>query len=272
MTEAKDTALYQSFGEHLEDLRGMIIRIIIAVALIGIGVFCLKDLTFSIIFAPSKQDFATFRLVESILTFFGIDSPETVGIFQSNFINTDLSAQFMMHIYVSMAVAVLLASPYILYELFKFIAPALYENEKKYSSLAVIMIYFLFVVGVLVSYFIVFPVSFRFLASYQVEPSVVNTITLKSYITTFTTLTFMMGVVFQLPLIVFFLGKMGLVDYESLRRYRKYAFVIILIISAIITPPDLFTLLITAVPLYALFELSLWVLKFQRRVNNESNN
>ena len=123
------------------------------------------------------------------------------------------------------------------------------------------MIGVLFAIGVAVSYFILFPVSFRFLSSYQVHDAVANTITISSYITTFATLTFMLGIVFQLPVVMFFLGKMGLIQYETLRKYRSVAFVAILIISAVITPPDVFTLVLTAIPLYALFELSLLVVR-----------
>lgn len=176
-------------------------------------------------------------------------------------ISTELSAQFMTHITVSCILAVLLASPYILFELFKFISPALYESEKKYSYLVAGIIYFLFILGLLMSYFILFPISFQFLATYQVDEEIVNTITLDSYISTFTTLTFLMGIVFQLPVFAFVLGKMGFIDAPMLKQYRPYAFIIIMIIAAIISPPDIFTLVLVTIPIYGLYEVSIFVLK-----------
>lgn len=176
-------------------------------------------------------------------------------------ISTELSAQFMTHITVSCILAVLLASPYILFELFKFISPALYESEKKYSYMVACIIYFLFILGLLMSYFVLFPISFQFLANYQVDDEIVNTITLDSYISTFTTLTFLMGIVFQLPIIAFVLGKMGIIDAQLLKQYRAYAFTIIMVVAAIITPPDIFTLILVTIPIYGLYEVSILVLK-----------
>lgn len=190
-------------------------------------------------------------------------------------INTELSAQFMTHLTVSCILAVLLSSPYIVFELFKFISPALYEKEKKYSHIVAAVVYLLFLIGLLMSYFILFPISFQFLATYQVDEEIVNTINLESYISTFTTLTFMMGVVFQLPVFCFILGKMGFVDADLLKKYRSYAFIIIMIIAAIITPPDLFTLILVTIPIYGLYEVSILVLnKWGRPIDdvNESSN
>lgn len=167
----------------------------------------------------------------------------------------------MTHVTVSCLLAVLLASPYIVFELFRFVSPALYENEKRKSHLVAVIIYALFVMGLLMSYFILFPISFQFLATYQVDDEIVNTITLNSYISTFTTLTFLMGIIFQLPVFAYVLGKMGLVDAELLKRYRPYAFAFIMVIAAIITPPDVFTLVLVTIPIYALYEVSILVLK-----------
>ena len=167
----------------------------------------------------------------------------------------------MTHITVSCILGVLLASPYILFELFRFISPALYDSERRYSVLVAVIIYALFIIGLLMSYYVIFPISFRFLANYQVDESIKSTITLDSYISTFTTLMFMMGIVFQLPVFAFVLGRMGFIDADLLRGYRAYAFVLIMIIAAIITPPDIFTLLIVTIPIYALYELSIVVLK-----------
>lgn len=248
-----------TFGEHLEVMRKMLFRILAVIIALAVVIFCFKKLTFNIILAPHTSDFITFDFIERMMAALGIDFQFTE--YDIPLISTELSAQFMTHITVSCMLAALLASPYIVFELFRFISPALYESERRYSYLVVGVIYFLFILGLLMSYFILFPISFQFLATYQVDESIVNTITLNSYISTFATLTFMMGVVFQLPVIVFVLGKMGLIDAQMMKRYRPYAFIIILIISAIITPPDIFTLVLVAVPVYGLYELSILVLK-----------
>lgn len=248
-----------SFGEHLDVLRKMLFRIIIVVVILGGFIFCFKTETFKILLAPHYCDFITFRYIETLLHCIGWDFHFTE--YNIPLISTELSAQFMTHITVSCILAVLLASPYILFELFKFISPALYESEKKYSYLVAMIVYVLFVLGLLMSYFILFPISFQFLATYQVDESIASTITLDSYISTFTTLTFLMGVVFQLPVFAFILGKMGFIDAALLKKCRPYAFVLIMIIAAIITPPDLFTLVLVTIPIYALYEVSILVLK-----------
>jgi len=182
-------------------------------------------------------------------------------------IATDLSSQFMRHITTACYLGLLGASPYILFELFRFVSPALYENERKYSGLVAIIIYTLFIIGVLMSYFVLFPISFRFLGTYSVSDKVVSNITLDSYITTFVSLTLIMGVVFQLPVVAFFLGKMGIVNAEMLSKYRKHAFLIIMLAAAAITPPDLMTLILVTIPLYLLYEVSVRVV---RRVTAKS--
>lgn len=248
-----------TFGGHLEVLRRMLFRVVALILVLAIVIFCFKSETFSIILAPHKSDFCTFRIIEDILAWFGSDfhfEPYSVPL-----ISTELSSQFMNHIFVSCILAVLLASPYVVFELFRFISPALYDNEKRYSYIVVAAVYGLFVIGLLMSYFVLMPISFQFLATYQVDPEITSTITLDSYISTFSTLTFMMGVVFQLPLFALILGKMGLITADTLRQYRRYAFVIIMVIAAIITPPDIFTLVLVTIPIYGLYEVSILVLK-----------
>lgn len=257
MKESESASLL-TFGGHLEVLRKMLFRIVAVVFVLAVVIFYFKAETFSIILAPHKSDFYTFSFIESLLNNLGINF--CFDEYNIPLINTELSAQFMTHITVSCVLAVLLASPYIVFELFKFISPALYEREKKYSYLVAGVVYLLFILGLLMSYFVLFPISFQFLATYQVDEEIANTINLDSYISTFTTLTFMMGVVFQLPIFAYILGKMGLIDARLLKSYRSYAFVIIMIIAAIITPPDLFTLILVTIPIYALYELSILVL------------
>lgn len=259
MSEAEEINGMMTFGGHLDVLRKMLFRILLVIMTLAAIIFCFKSETFSVILAPHDSDFVTFRAIEQIAASLGVDF--RFEPFDVPLISTELSAQFMTHIMVSCVLAVLLASPYIVFELFRFISPALYESEKRYSRIAACVIYGLFVIGLLMSYFILFPISFRFLATYQVDEQIANTITLSSYISTFTTLTFMMGVVFQLPVIAFVLGKMGFLDAPLLRRYRKYAFVVIMIIAAVITPPDLFTLVLVTIPIYGLYEVSILVMK-----------
>ena len=244
---------------HFQVFRKMIFRILAVVVVLGCLVFFFKKQTFEIILAPSHSDFYTFGMIEKLIHALGFSFHfEQYNI---SLINTELSSQFMTHISVACMLAFLLASPYIVLELFNYISPALYEKEKKYSYFVAAIIYGLFILGVLMSYFIIFPISFQFLATYQVDESVVNTITLSSYISTFTTLTFMLGVVFQLPIFTFVLGKMGFIDAAMLKKYRAIALVVILILAAIITPPDVFTLFFASLPIYGLYEISIFVLK-----------
>lgn len=261
MSVADSNAGMLTFGGHLEVFRRMLFRIIAVVVVLACVIFCFKTQTFRILLAPKESGFVTFEYIEHLLANMGL--PFHFKEYDIPLINTELSSQFMTHITVSCILAALLASPYIVFELFRFISPALYESEKKYSYLVAGVVYLLFLLGLLMSYFVLFPISFRFLGNYQVDDRIANTITLDSYITTFTTLTFVMGVVFQLPVIAFILGKMGFIDFRLLARYRAYALVIIMIIAAIITPPDLFTLVLVTIPIYALYEVSILILRHQ---------
>ena len=210
--------------------------------------------------APSEWDFCTYRWLETTMQAIGIDF--RFEEFHVDMIATDLSSQFMTHITTAVYLGLLGASPYILYELFRFISPALYENERKYSVQVAVIIYVLFLLGVLMSYFVLFPISFRFLGTYSVSAKVVSNITLDSYISTFVSLTLVMGVVFQLPVVAFFLGKLGVVSSWMLSKYRKHALIVIMLVAAIITPPDLMTLILVTIPLYLLYEISIRVVKW----------
>lgn len=253
-----------TFGGHLEVLRRMLLRIAAVSGALAVAVFCLKDTVWRLLLAPSERQFTTYRWIEQAAQAAGYDFHfETFSV---DLIATDLSSQFMTHITTSVYLGLLGASPYIVYELLRFISPALYEHERRYSLRGgVAVVYVLFVIGVLMSYFVIFPISFRFLGTYQVAERIHSTITLDSYISTFTTLTLLMGVVFQLPVIAFILGKMGVVTAEMLKQYRKHAFLIIMFVAAVITPPDLMTLLLVSVPLYLLYEVSIRVIKISGR-------
>lgn len=252
-----------TFGGHLEVLRRMSFRIIAVVMVLAIAIFCFKDKTFELLMAPSQWDFVTYRYIEKFLHRLGFEF--TFNEYHVNLIATELSSQFMTHVTTALYIGLLGASPFIMVELFRFVTPALYENEKKYSVQVALTIYLLFVVGVLMSYFVLFPISFRFLGTYNVSNLVESNITLKSYISSFTTLTLVMGLVFQLPVIAYFLGKLEVVSSGLLRQYRKYAFLVIMIVAAVITPPDLMTLILVTIPLYMLYEVSIVVLKRMER-------
>ena len=250
-----------TFGGHLEVLRQMLFRVLGAAGFISVVVFCFKENTWSILMAPSEWDFVTYRWIEKSVQIIGF-SDFHFEKYYVDLIATDLSSQFMTHITTSLYLGMLGASPYILYELFRFVSPALYENEKKYSVQVVVIVYLLFILGVLMSYYVLFPISFRFLGTYSVAEKVHSTITLDSYISTFTTLTLLMGVIFQLPVIAFALTKLGFINSGMLAKYRKHALILIMLVAAIITPPDLMTLILVTIPLYILYEVSIRVAKW----------
>ena len=248
-----------TFGGHLEVLRKMLFRVLAVSGIIAVAVFCFKDKSFEMLLAPSEYNFCTYRWIEHLLQMLGFDFH--FNEYHVKLIATDLSSQFMKHITTSCLLGLLGASPYIVYELFRFVSPALYDNERKYSVVVVTAVYALFIIGVLMSYYVLFPISFRFLGTYSVSARVESTITLDSYIHTFVILTLVMGLVFQLPVIAFVLAKMGFVRASVLSKYRKHAFLLIVIVSAIITPPDLMTLILVAIPLYLLYEVSIRIVK-----------
>lgn len=253
-----------SFGGHLEVLRQMLFRVLGVTLIFSCIVFCFKALTFEILLAPSDSSFVTYSIVEHLMQ--KIDRSFTFEPFDIQLIATDLSSQFVTHLTTSIYLGLLCASPFIMYELFRFITPALLENERKYSTKIMISVYSFFMIGVLMSYYILFPISFRFLGTYSVADKVHTMITLDSYISTFVSLTLLLGIVFQLPVITFILAKMGILNASQMSKYRKHALLIIMLIAAIITPPDLLTLIIVTFPLWLLFEVSLILLK-----SNEKN-
>lgn len=247
-----------TFGGHLEVFRQMLFRILSVAGVIAAVVFCFKDITWRLLLAPSEWNFATYRAIEHLAHAVGFCDFHFEK-FQVDLIATDLSSQFMTHITTAVYLGLLGASPYILYELFRFVSPALYESERRYSVLAVAIIYVLFLLGVLMSYYVLFPISFRFLGTYSVAARVHSTITINSYVSTFTTLTLVMGAVFQLPVIAFALAKMGMISADMLAAYRKHAVIVLMLVAAVITPPDLMTLVLVTIPLYILYEVSIKV-------------
>lgn len=249
-----------TFGGHLEVLRGMLFRVVLVVTVLAVVIFMFKEQTFRMLLAPGKWDFVTYRYMEACIRVLGFDFE--FAPFQVNLISTELASQFMVHLSSSLYLALLGASPYLLYEVFRFVSPALYASEKRYALLLVVSMYALFACGVLMSYYLVFPISFRFLGTYQVDASVVNTITLASYIGAFTTLTFMLGLLFQLPVVAFGLARLGVLSASFMQHYRRHAFIVILTVAAFITPSvDMFTLALVTLPIYGLYELCIMVVR-----------
>lgn len=252
---------------HLEELRGVLLRSILAWAVAFVGCFLCRDALFGLLFAPSRSDFVFYRLLCKLADSTGWLSlcPEA---FESHFISTELTAQFMTHMEVALWAALVIVSPYIIILLYRFVSPALYQKERRFSVRLTVSAMALFLTGVVLNYFVIFPLSYRFLATYQVQNDVINTITLSSYISTFLILSLVLGVMFELPVITGFLGRMGLIDAGMLRKYRKHALVIILIIAAVITPTgDAVTLLIVTAPVYLLYEASILVVRFTCKEN-----
>ena len=246
-----------TFWDHLDILRSSLIRMGVAVVVFAVAAFCLKDELFSVVLAPRSSDFVTYKLL-------GVDP------FSIHLMNTGLTEQFMIHMRTAIYAGLLVASPYILYELFRFVSPGLYQNERHYVVWIVGAAYVMFLMGTLVNYFVVFPLTVRFLGTYQVSPDVANMLTLQSYIDTLIGMSLVMGVVFELPVVCGLLGHMGLINNRMMSEYRRHAIVAILIVAAIITPTtDMFTLFVVALPIYLLYELSIQIVRItkQNRTN-----
>lgn len=255
----------QSFWEHLDVLRTAIVKIVAVAVVFGIAAFCFKEELFAVVLASKDNGFVTYRLFNRIAAWAGGET----GSFAVQLINTGLAQQFIIHMKTALCAGVLCASPYILYQLFRFVSPALYANERKYVVRVVGGGYAMFVAGVLVSYFLIFPLTFRFLGTYQVSGDVANLITLDSYISTLVLMCLSMGIVFEIPILSWLFAKLGFLSASFMRRYRKHAIVIILVVAAIITPTsDVFTLSLVALPMWLLYEVSIWIVKKSKANEN----
>ena len=232
-----------SFWDHLEVLRGTIFRSIVAVLLASVLGFVFKDILFGVILGPSRPDFCIYTLL-------GWDITMTL-------INVDVSAQFFAHLRAAFSVGLVVAFPYIVWELWRFIAPALYAKEKKSVRGAFLMASFLFYAGVAVGYFLVLPVCVQFFMNYTVSPDVANNITLNSYMSLFMSTVLMIGLVFEFPTLIVILSHIGLVSRKMLRKGRRYAIVVVLIIAALVTPADPMSMIVVAAPLYLLYEIAI---------------
>ena len=268
-----------SFFEHLEALRWHIIRAALAVLLIAILAFAFfKDIFRGIIMAPTTTNFWTYRMMcnmghwlHSLNSFF---DPDSFCVKKINFtlINTDMAGQFNLQLNTSIMIGLILGIPYLLFEVWRFIRPALHEKERRAASGFVFYASVLFFLGVLFGYYVVTPLSVRFFASYTVSDSITNMFSIDSYMSSVTMLTFLAGLVFQLPIIVYILSSLTILTPKFMRRTRRYATVLILILAAIITPsPDALTMLVVAAPLFLLYEFSIMVSAFveRRRIKRE---
>ena len=242
-----------SFWEHLDALRDSIIRMVVAAVVLGVVAFCLKEPLFDIVLAPKDSDFITYRWLGG-------------EAFSINLINTGLAEQFLIHMKVALMVGILVASPYILFLLFRFIAPALYENERRYSVRITVAAYAMFLLGIVVNYFIIFPLTVRFLGTYQVSETVSNMLTISSYIDTMMMMSLIFGIIFEIPVISWLLAIFGLLKASWMSQYRRHAVIAILILAAAITPTgDALTLVIVALPIWLLYEVSILIVKMSEK-------
>lgn len=244
-----------TFWEHLDILRGSLIRMLVAAIVAGVAAFLLKDWLFDVVLAPSSSDFITYRLL-------GVEP------FRIELVNTGLTEQFMIHMKVSLVAGILIASPYILYLLFRFISPALYDNERRYSVRLTVAAYLMFLFGVAVNYFIIFPLTVRFLGTYQVSDDIHNLLTISSYVDTLAMMSLVFGIVFEIPVVSWLLARFGLLKSVWMSRYRRHAIVAIVIVAAVITPTsDVFTLFMVSLPIWLLYEASVLIVRITEKKN-----
>ncbi len=250
---SKEPTREMSFLEHLEELRWHIIRSCIALIVFGVGAFLAKGFIFDmILMAPKNPEFFTNRVLAGIGIY--INQANSFSL-----ISTQMAGQFSAHIMISMVAALIMAFPYLIWELTRFIMPALYPQEQKYAKGGVFVISALFILGVMFGYYLIVPLSIEFLGSYQVSEQVQNTINLNSYFQIVASVTLATGILFELPVFILFLTKIGLVTPDYLAKYRKVAFIIALSLSAIITPPDVFSQVLVTIPIMLLYEVSIWI-------------
>ncbi|MDX1332116.1 MAG: twin-arginine translocase subunit TatC [Robiginitalea sp.] len=260
MAKVKKDPNEMSFLDHLEELRWHLIRSTMAIVIIGVVAFLMKDFIFdTIIFGPKKMSFPTYRLFCDIATRIGLDSAFCADELPFTIQNRTMAGQFSAHIWTSIWAGFIVGFPYVLYEMWKFISPGMYEKERKYSRGFILVASLLFFMGVLFGYYVVAPLSINFLGTYQVSKEVLNEIDISSFISTVRASVIACGIMFELPIIIFFLTKVGLVTPEILRKYRKIALVVVLTLSAVITPPDVASQIIVAVPVLLLYQVSIYI-------------
>lgn len=257
-----DTENEMSFLDHLEVMRWHLIRMVIAIMIFTILAFLFKDFVFNqVVLAPSFDNFITYQLFCDFSNLIGLGDKLCFQELPFNLINLTMAGQFTMHILVSFVSGLIVSFPYLLFEFWQFVKPALKKGEKSYARGLVFFGSLLFLLGVGFGYYLITPLSVQFLGGYRVSELVLNQISLKSYISTVTTITLACGIIFQLPIVVYFLSKVGLVTPQLMRTYRRHAIIAVLILAAIITPPDITSQVLVAVPLVFLYEISILISK-----------
>jgi sec-independent protein translocase protein TatC len=247
-----------TFLQHVEELRWHILRSLFAMMIMAIVVFLFKDFVFGeIILKPTKPEFITYRVLCSLSHALSLGEKLCIGQVSLPLQNTEMVGQFMAHVRIALGLGLIMAIPYVLWEVWKFVKPALHINELRYARGFVLVCTSLFLAGVLFSYYIVVPFSVTFLGTYAVDQNVVNVVRLSSYIQFVTTLCFAGGIIFQMPVAVWILSRIGLLTPSFMKKYRKHAILIILIVSAVVTPPDVFSMILMSIPLLGLYEVSI---------------
>ncbi|MBO4984613.1 MAG: twin-arginine translocase subunit TatC [Bacteroides sp.] len=255
-----------TFWDHLEVLRRVLFRVFGVWFVLAVGYFIAMPSIFdSVILAPCHNDFVFYDLLRWIGEKLSLSDPFFTQEFHVKLININLAAPFFIHMSTAFWLSVVTAAPYIFYEVWKFVAPALYQHERNGVRKALVLGTVMFFIGVALGYFMVYPLALRFLSTYQLSTSIVNQISLNSYIDNFMMLVLCMGLAFELPLVTWLLSLLGLIHRGTLRRYRRHAVVGIVILAAVITPTgDPFTLSVVAIPLYMLYELSILMVRKEK--------
>jgi len=250
-----------SFLDHLEALRWHLLRSVSAVLIFSVSAFIAKDFVFGVlILGPSKVDFFTYRVLCDLGNYLGLPAlciDELPFTIQSR----QMTGQFSMHMTSSMVVGLIAAFPYLFWEVWRFISPGLYDKERSAARGAVFFVSFLFLSGAAFGYYVLTPMSINFLANYQLDPSIANEFDITSYVSTLSMLVLASALMFQLPVVVYFLSMSGLVTSKMLKAYRKHSVVVILIVSAVITPPDVVSQLLIAMPILVLYEVGIFIAK-----------
>lgn len=260
MAKKKTPGAEMSFLDHLEELRWLLVRGSIAIMIGGCVAFAFSEFIFDeIIFAPKRGDFITYRIFCDLANKYDLDKSFCIQELPFEIQSRSMDGQFSTDIWTAITAGFILAFPFILWEFWKFISPALYDKEKKYAVLFIITTSLLFFIGVIFGHYLITPLSLNFLGNYRISSMVKNDIDLDSYLSLVKTTAISCGLVFELPIVMYFLAKIGLVSASFLRKYRRYAYVIILIIAAIVTPPDVVSQMIVTIPLVILYETSIFI-------------
>lgn len=260
MKNNKNSFKEMSFLDHLEELRWMLIRVFIAIIICAIVAFWFSDFIFdTIIFGPKRSDFVTYEFFCDLANALNLDKSFCNKELPFEIQNRTMDGQLSVLIWTSITAGFILSFPFLLREIWKFISPALYENEKKYAVMFIFSTSFLFFLGVLFGYFILVPLSINFLVSLEISSEIKNQIDINSYMSLVKTTSLATGIIFELPIIILFLAKLGLITDAFLKEYRKYAYVLILIVAAVVTPPDIISQLIVSIPMVLLYEGSILI-------------